>query len=153
MTQAPALGPLLQLYRLATSAHAACAALLPQIAPLPGRMVGGDPCSTASGPAGGSASSAPGTGIPSGHQAHVAPSSYFRALQGDVSAGREQQERLPDLLQLAQACGLTSSPALEEDSSQQSSGEQYWLAPMWHMLDAAAGPSADRVQASRACLP
>ena len=98
-----ALGPLLQLFHLATSAHAACAALLPQIRPLPGRAVGSGP--SAATPA----------------AACVAPSSYFRALDA-------QQEGLPDLAQLAQACGLAGRPVTAEEESVRSSGE---LADPW----------------------
>ena len=51
----------------------------------------------------------------------MAHTSYFRALQGDFSAGREQQEPLPDLLQLAEACRLYSRP--KEECRQQSNGK------------------------------
>ena len=76
------LAALLRLYELATSAHSACAALQPQIVPLPGRD----------------------TDVPAILAEAASPlETYFLALGSSPEAA---SEHLPDLLALSEACSL-----------------------------------------------
>lgn len=83
----PRLAPLLQLYTLAIGAYAACAALQPQIAALPGQAIvlavhAGQPA----------AATSPVIG-------------YFDALCVASGSGKQQKPPLPALLSVAQAVG------------------------------------------------